>query len=119
MPGLSVNDFGDSIRFGASTGAEDEPDLTKISCDLSLFEAYTKLYRRMRGSPDRRRAESACEWRKDDDAGMRHPLPDGLSGGGSLFQDSQRRTESGPLSYPVQAGSRHGTERDGNAGNRK
>lgn len=42
MPGLSVNDFGDSIRFGASTGAEDEPDLTKISCDLSLFEAYTK-----------------------------------------------------------------------------
>ena len=42
MPGLSVTDFGDSIRFGASTGAEDEPDLTKISCDLSLFEAYTK-----------------------------------------------------------------------------
>ena len=38
MPGLSVNDFGDSIRFGASTGAEDEPDLTKISCDLDLFE---------------------------------------------------------------------------------
>ena len=24
MPGLAVNDFGDSIRFGASTGAEDE-----------------------------------------------------------------------------------------------
>ena len=42
MPGLSVNDFGDSIRFGASTGAEDEPDLMKISCDLDLFEAYTK-----------------------------------------------------------------------------
>lgn len=42
MPGLSVNDFGDSIRFGASTGAEDEPDLTKVSCDLNLFEAYTK-----------------------------------------------------------------------------
>ena len=31
MPGLSVNDFGDSIRFGASTGAEDEKDLTKVS----------------------------------------------------------------------------------------
>lgn len=42
MPGLSVNDFGDSIRFGASTGAEDEPDLTKVSCSLELFEAYTK-----------------------------------------------------------------------------
>ena len=42
MPGLSVNDFGDSIRFGASTGAEDEPDLTKISCDLELYDLYTK-----------------------------------------------------------------------------
>ncbi len=42
MPGLAVNDFGDSIRFGASTGAEDEPDLSKVSCDLNLYEAYTK-----------------------------------------------------------------------------
>ncbi|MBU9737784.1 phosphotransferase enzyme family protein [Diplocloster agilis] len=42
MPGLAVNDFGDSIRFGASTGAEDETDLLKISCDLNLFELYTK-----------------------------------------------------------------------------
>lgn len=42
MPGLAVNDFGDSIRFGASTGAEDEIDLTKIECDLELFECYTK-----------------------------------------------------------------------------
>ena len=30
MPGLAVNDFCDSIRFGASTGAEDEIDLDKI-----------------------------------------------------------------------------------------
>lgn len=42
MPGLAVNDFGDSIRFGASTGAEDETDLDKISCDLDLFGIYTK-----------------------------------------------------------------------------
>lgn len=42
MPGLSVNDFGDSIRFGASTGAEDEKDLSKIECDMELFELYTK-----------------------------------------------------------------------------
>lgn len=42
MPGLAVNDFGDSIRFGASTGAEDEKDLSKIECDLSLFDIYTK-----------------------------------------------------------------------------
>ena len=42
MPGLSHYDFGDSIRFGASTGAEDEKDLDKIEMDLSLFEAFTK-----------------------------------------------------------------------------
>ncbi len=42
MPGLSVNDFGDSIRFGASTGAEDEQDLSKVSCDLHLYELYVK-----------------------------------------------------------------------------
>lgn len=44
MPGLSHYDFGDSIRFGASTGAEDEKDLDKIEVDLSLFEAFTKGY---------------------------------------------------------------------------
>ena len=42
MPGYSVNDFGDSIRFGASTAAEDETDLEKVTLDLSLFEAYAK-----------------------------------------------------------------------------
>ena len=42
MPGLALNDYGDSIRFGASTAAEDEKDLDKVSCDLSLFEVYTK-----------------------------------------------------------------------------
>lgn len=42
MPGLSAYDFGDSIRFGASTGAEDEQDLSKVSCDLHLYELYVK-----------------------------------------------------------------------------
>ena len=37
-----MNDFGDSIRFGASTAAEDEQDLTKVSCSMELFELYTK-----------------------------------------------------------------------------
>ena len=40
MPGLSVNDFGDSIRFGASTAAEDEVDLSKVTFSLPLFAAY-------------------------------------------------------------------------------
>ena len=42
MPGLALNDFGDSIRFGANTGAEDEIDLSKVSLSLELFEAYAK-----------------------------------------------------------------------------
>lgn len=42
MPGYSVNDFGDSIRFGANTAAEDETDLSKVSLDLSLFESYAR-----------------------------------------------------------------------------
>lgn len=44
MPGLAVNDFGDSIRFGANTGAEDETDLSKVSLDMELFEIYVKGY---------------------------------------------------------------------------
>ena len=42
MPGLSVHDFGDAIRFGASTGAEDERDLSKVSLDLALFRVVTR-----------------------------------------------------------------------------
>ncbi|MEG2097459.1 MAG: aminoglycoside phosphotransferase family protein [Pseudoflavonifractor sp.] len=41
MPGLAINDFGDSIRFGANHSAEDERDLTKVNFDLGLFEVYT------------------------------------------------------------------------------
>lgn len=42
MPGLSIFDFGDSIRFGANTADEDEPDVSKVSLSLPLFEIYTK-----------------------------------------------------------------------------
>ncbi len=44
MPGLALNDFGDSIRFGANTAAEDETNLSKVSLSLELFEAYTRGY---------------------------------------------------------------------------
>ena len=44
MPGLSLYDFGDAIRFGASTAAEDETDLSKVRLDLHLFEVYAKGY---------------------------------------------------------------------------
>ncbi|WP_428867313.1 phosphotransferase enzyme family protein [Clostridium sediminicola] len=44
MPGLSLYDFGDSIRSGANPAEEDERDLSKVCMDINLFESYTKGY---------------------------------------------------------------------------
>ena len=42
MPGVALFDFADAVRFGASTAAEDEPDLSKVSLDLYYFKAYAE-----------------------------------------------------------------------------
>ncbi len=42
MAGLVAYDFGDSIRFGASTALEDETDLSKVSMDIELFRTYAE-----------------------------------------------------------------------------
>mgnify|MGYP000974554546 CR=1 FL=1 len=42
MPGLAGNDFGDSIRFGASTAAEDERDLSLVSLSVEYYRAYAR-----------------------------------------------------------------------------
>ena len=42
MPGLALYDFGDSIRFGANTCAEDEPDTDRVKINLDYFEAYAR-----------------------------------------------------------------------------
>ncbi len=42
MPGSMLYDFGDALRIGAASGAEDEPDLSKIWFKLDYFEAFTK-----------------------------------------------------------------------------
>lgn len=42
MPGSILYDFGDSIRYGANTGAEDEKDLTKVGFDMELYKAFAK-----------------------------------------------------------------------------
>ncbi len=42
MPGLAATDFGDSIRFGACTAAEDEPETEKVHLDRELYEAYAR-----------------------------------------------------------------------------
>lgn len=55
MPGFSVNDFGDAIRYGANTAVEDEKDLGKVKLDLKLFEAYANGY--LAGCGDRLTAD--------------------------------------------------------------
>ena len=49
MPGSSLYDFGDSIRFGANTAAEDETDLSKVSLSLEYFKAYVEGYLKTAG----------------------------------------------------------------------
>ncbi len=42
MPGLSAYDFGDAIRFGASTAAEDERELERVQLDMELYRVFTR-----------------------------------------------------------------------------
>lgn len=42
MPGSLLYDYGDALRFGASSGAEDERDLSMIYFEMPVYEAFTK-----------------------------------------------------------------------------
>ena len=44
MPGSSLYDFGDALRMGASTGAEDETNLDLVNFDVKAFESFAKGY---------------------------------------------------------------------------
>lgn len=44
MPSTPLYDFGDSIRIGTNTAADDEKDMSKVSCNLELYEAYARGY---------------------------------------------------------------------------
>ena len=44
MPGSALYDFGDSVRIGASTAAEDERNLSKVGMDLVLFDRLAHGY---------------------------------------------------------------------------
>lgn len=44
MPGLAMYDFGDSVRLGAATALEDEPDLENVSVNFDRFELLAKGY---------------------------------------------------------------------------
>ena len=42
MPGSALYDFGDAIRYGASTAREDETDLDRVRLDMDLFTAFSE-----------------------------------------------------------------------------
>lgn len=42
MPGSMLYDYGDALRFGASSAKEDETDLDTVFCCLDKFEAFTR-----------------------------------------------------------------------------
>ena len=44
MPSSPLYDFGDSMRIGTNTAKDDEKDLSKVSCDLDLYERYARGY---------------------------------------------------------------------------
>ncbi|MDD4823072.1 MAG: aminoglycoside phosphotransferase family protein [Bacteroidales bacterium] len=44
MPGYVLSDFGDFIRTGANTGAEDDANLDNVNLNMEIFKAYTKGY---------------------------------------------------------------------------
>ncbi len=46
MPGSALYDFGDGIRFGASSAVEDERDLDKVFIRLDMYESYVKGFLR-------------------------------------------------------------------------
>lgn len=58
MPGLSLYDYGDAIRFGVATAAEDETDLSKMTVDLELFDTFTRGY--ISACPDLTKNELDC-----------------------------------------------------------
>ncbi len=62
MPGLAAYDFGDAIRFGASTALEDEQDLSKVEMSLELFEAYTKGYLEVAGESLTEKEKETLTW---------------------------------------------------------
>lgn len=44
MPSSPLYDFGDSMRIGTNTAKDDEKDLSKVRCDLGLYEQYARGY---------------------------------------------------------------------------
>lgn len=62
MPGLAAYDFGDAIRSGATTAAEDEADLSKVQFVPEYFSAYAKAYLATAGKIHDQRERESLAW---------------------------------------------------------
>jgi len=49
MPSFVFSDYGDFLRTGANTGAEDDPDLSRVSFNMEIFRAFTEGYLKSAG----------------------------------------------------------------------
>lgn len=50
MPSYIFSDYGDFLRTAANTGAEDDPDLTRVNFNMDIFRAFTEGYLSSAGS---------------------------------------------------------------------
>lgn len=108
MPGLVAFDFGDAIRSGANTGAEDERDIKKSLRRHGEIRSVYQRFRRYRaGGPyakGKRVDGAGCP---DDDRGMRYALSHRLSRRRQVFQDSLSRSELCPREMSSCTGGRY------------
>lgn len=50
MPSFIFSDYGDFLRTGANTGAEDDKDLNNVNFNMDIFKAFTEGYLKGAGS---------------------------------------------------------------------
>lgn len=108
MPGSLCYDFGDSIRFGCNSAAEDELDLSKVHFMFELYKTYLEGYLSAVGKGiTQREKELLPLGRGADDLRVRDAVSDGLSGRGYLFQNAPSGAQLRPRAHAVQTGGRN------------
>ena len=62
MPGSLLYDYGDALRFGASSGQEDEQDLSKIHFVMSVYDAFTRGFLEEAGEAMTKKERDLLPW---------------------------------------------------------
>lgn len=117
MPGYVLSDFGDFIRTGANTGAEDDPELDRVGVDMEIFRSFSKGYLESAASflTDVER-ETLTLRSADADLHADRAIPDGLSGRRPILQDQTPGPQLAAVEGSVPALAKHRRARAGHAG---